>query len=57
MDEQEKQEIIKMANELRDLNHLLSVLEGVANRLAQEINTVIITLEENGQDDIGFDDT
>lgn len=57
MTDEELKQIAKMANDLRDLNHLLSILEGVANRLAREINTVITTLEENGGDDIGFDNT
>lgn len=56
MTDEELEQIVKMANDLRDLNHLLSILEGVANRLAREINEVIVTLEENG-DDIGFDNS
>ena len=55
MDEKEKEEVIKMANDLQDLMHLISILEGIAERLREEINEMLTHLKEENGDQIGFE--
>lgn len=55
MDDKEKEEVIKLANNLQDLMHLISILQGVAERLRQETNELLTRLQEKEEEQIGFE--
>lgn len=55
MDDKEKEEVIKLANDLQDLMHLISILQGVAERLRQETNELLTRLQEKEEEQIGFE--
>lgn len=55
MDDERKLEIIQLARDLEELNHLIAILEGIFERLRKDTNKMLKHLKEENGGEIGFD--